>query len=99
MPGQPNGVAAFEIISIAAADAAIVGAIQLRNDRKALKVSTRSFAMRVVGAHSGPVFLIVGGISLSAQAGGGLYFVVPALLAVIVAAIIGAWVMLVEIVR
>ena len=33
------------------------------------------------------------------QNGGGLYWVVPALLAAMVAGIIGAWVMLVEIVR
>jgi hypothetical protein len=44
MLGQPNGVAAAEIISIAVADSAVAGAIQLRTDRKSLKVSTRSFA-------------------------------------------------------
>jgi len=53
----------------------------------------------VVGGHSRPVFMVVAGISLSTQTAGGLYWVVPALLAVIVAAVIGVWVMLVEILR
>ncbi len=55
--------------------------------------------MRVVGGQLGPIFLIVGGVSLLAQRGGGLYWVVPALVAAMVTAIIGAWVVLVEAAR
>jgi hypothetical protein len=99
MPAQPNAVAAIEIIAVGVAVSATVGLIQLRTDRKKLSVTNFAFAMRIVGAHSGPVFLIIGGVTLIAQTGGGLYFVVPAILATIVASIIGAWVMLVEILR
>jgi hypothetical protein len=99
MPGQPNGAAGIEIIVTAIGVSTVAGWIHLRTDRKALGISAFGFAMRVFGAHSGPVFLAIGGISLLAQAGGGLYWVVPALLALIVVAIIGAWVMLVEILR
>jgi hypothetical protein len=49
--------------------------------------------------HTGSFFLVVGAVSLLAQTGGGLYWVVPALLAMIVVSIIGAWITLVEIVR
>ena len=99
MPGQPSGAAAIEIIAVAIAVSAVTGRIHIRTDRKALGVSGFAFAMRVVGAHTGPLFLLVGGVSLLAGSGGGLYWVVPALLAMIVVSIIGAWVMLVEILR
>jgi hypothetical protein len=99
MPGQPNGVAATEIIAIALAVSGITARMQISTDRRALGISGFAFASRVVGAHTGPVLLAIGAISLLTQTGGGLYWVVPALLAMIAVSIIGAWVMLVQIVR
>jgi len=99
MPGQGSQSVAIEILSIATAVAATLAYIHLRAPRRALGVTRSNFALRVVGAHSGPVLLVVGAVSLLAQNGGGLYWVVPALLAGIVAAIAGAWVLLVEILR
>ena len=99
MPGQPAGSAAIEILSIAVLADAVVSYIQLRAPRKALQVSNFQFAMRVLGSQVGPIFLVVGGVSLLAQNGGGLYWVVPGMAATMVAAIVGAWVLLVEIVR
>ena len=99
MPGQPIGVSAIEMIVIAVATSVVTGRIQMRTDRKALGLSRRAFMSRAVGAHTGPVFLLVGAVSLLTQTGGGLYWVVPALLAMISVSIIGAWVMLVEILR
>lgn len=99
MPGEPTVAAAIEIIALAVATSVAVGSIQIRTDRRALRVSATQFASRAVGSHSGPLFLVIGAISLLAQSGGGLYWVVPALLAEIIAAIIGAWVLLVEILR
>jgi hypothetical protein len=99
MPRQPIGAVAIEIIAVAVAVSAVVGWIQLRTDRRALGISNFAFASRVVGAHTGPAFLLIGSVSLLAQTGGGLYWVVPALLAMISVSIVGAWVMLVEILR
>ena len=99
MPGQPNGVAAIEIIAIGVAVSATIAPLQIRTDRKALGISGVGFASRVIGGHSGPVLLVIGAVSLLTQSGGGLYWIIPAVLAMIVVAIIGAWVMLVEIVR
>jgi modulator of FtsH protease len=62
-------------------------------------VTRINFTMRVIGDHLGPLLLIAGGISLVVGDGGGLYWVVPGLVAAMIAAIVGAWVMLVEIVR
>ena len=99
MPGQPSGAAALETGITAVAVSAVSARIQIRTDRRALGISGLGFAARVIGAHTGPFLLMVGAISLLAQNGGGLYWVVPALIAMIVVSIIGAWIMLVEIVR
>lgn len=99
MPGQQIESTAVEILSIAVVLFVLLAYIHVRAPRRALGVSRRQFALRVVGSQSGPVLLIVGAASLFAQNGGGLYWVVPALLAAMIAAIVGAWVLLVEIVR
>jgi hypothetical protein len=99
MPGQGVGPAATEILVIAILMSSLLASIHVRAPRHALGVTRANFVMRVVGDHMGPLFLIIGAISLLTGNGGGLYWVVPALVAAMVAAIIGAWVMLVEIVR
>jgi hypothetical protein len=88
----PTGV---EILSVAVLELVLLAVIHLRAPRRVLGVSPPMFALRVVAAQASPVFMAVGGVSRLAQNGGGLYWVVPAM----VAAIIGAWVMLVEILR
>ena len=99
MPGQSENAVATEILTTAIAVATTIGFIQVRADLNALGIGRFQFGVRVVGSQMGPFFLLVGGISLVAQNGGGLYWVAPGLLAAMVAAIIGAWVILVEIVR
>lgn len=99
MPGQGIPAASIEILAIAILVSSLLGYIHIRAPRHALGVSRGNFVLRVVGDHMGPLFLIIGAVSLLIGNGGGLYWVVPALVAAMVAAIIGAWVMLVEIVR
>ena len=99
MPAQPAGAVAVEVLSIGVLAEVMLASIHLRAPRRLLQVTRLNFTMRVVGAHVGPIFLILGSASLLAQNGGGLYWIVPAMVASMVAAIIGAWVMLVEIVR
>jgi hypothetical protein len=93
MPNQGSQTVATEILSIAALEIVVLVYIHVRSPHRNL------FAMRVFGGQLGPILLVVGGISMLAQNGGGLYWVVPALLAAMVAAIIGAWVVLVEAAR
>lgn len=99
MPGQVVEAVSTEILVIALLTSALLGNIHIRAPRRALGVTRINFVMRVVGDHMGPLFLIIGAVSLATGSGGGLYWVVPALIASMVAAIIGAWVLLVEIVR
>jgi modulator of FtsH protease len=99
MPAQGSSSAGLEIVAVAVTTIAWLTFIQVRAPRRTLGVTTANFVMRVLGDHLGPLLLVVGGVSLWAQTGGGLYWVVPGLIAAMVAAIIGAWVMLVEILR
>ena len=99
MPGQGTGNAAAEAIGVGAGLFGVLAYIHIRAPRRALGVSPVNFAMRVVFDQLGPVLLIAGGVSLVLQNGGGLYLVVPALIAAMIAAIVGAWVLLVEILR
>ncbi|HEV2140037.1 MAG TPA: hypothetical protein VGT01_02500 [Candidatus Dormibacteraeota bacterium] len=99
MPGQTVDADATEVLTVAIAVGVTLLVIHVRTDRKALGIGRFQFGMRIVGSQMGPVFLLIGGVSLFVQNGGGLYWVAPALLAAMVAAIIGAWVLLVEIVR
>ncbi|HSS60172.1 MAG TPA: hypothetical protein VLK30_01805 [Candidatus Limnocylindrales bacterium] len=99
MPGQSAQGASIEILSVAVATSGLLGYIHVRAPRRALGLTRANFIGRVAGDHLGPLLLIVGGITLTSGSGGGLYWVVPALIASMVAAIIGAWVLLVEIVR
>lgn len=93
MPDQGPSTVATEIFSIAGPVIAVLLYIHVRAPHR------RLFAMRVLGGQLGPIFLVVGGVSLAVQNGGGLYWVVPALVIAMVAAIIGAWVVLVEAAR
>ena len=99
MPAQGAGTAGGEILATGAGLVFVLGYIHVRAPRHALGVSRTSFGMRVFFDQLGPVALVIGGISLMAQNGGGLYLVVPGLVAAMVAAIAGAWVLLVEILR
>lgn len=99
MPGMPANGVAIEIIAVAIGTAAVTGFIQVRSDRRAAGLTATQFGSRVFGDQVGPLFLVVGGVSLLFQNGGGLYWVVPAILAMIIAALVGAWVLLVEILR
>ena len=99
MPGQGMGSVAGEVIGVGAGMTGALAYIHVRAPRRALGVTRLNFAMRVVFDQLGPVLLIGGGISLLALSGPGLYLVVPALIETMIAAIIGAWVLLVEIMR
>jgi modulator of FtsH protease len=99
IPGQGPGTTGVEILAVALVEIVFLGVIHVRAPRKALGVSPPMFAMRVSAAQASPLLMAVGGISLLVQNGGGLDWIVPAMVVAMVTAIIGAWVMLVEIVR
>jgi len=100
VPGQPDAALGSEllVIGLAAGTFLMVG-----DARVPLSEEERPLATRLVSRTLPPVVtcgsLTVAGATLLARAGGGLYWVVPAVLASIVFGLINAWVLLIEILR
>jgi len=100
MPGMTATGLGVEVLSIALTAEGLVTVIQVRSAHGLTDVVTPGgFAVLVLGGQGGLILLLVGGVSLLAQGGGGLYWVVPGMAFAMVSAIIGAWVLLVEILR
>lgn len=100
MPAMTAAALGVEVLSITLAAEGLVTWIQIRSVRRLAGVVTPlNFALRVLGGQVGLILLLIGGVSLLAQSGGGLYWVVPGMAFAMVSAIIGAWVLLVEILR
>ena len=100
MPSMTAAALGIEVLSITLVAEALVTVIQIRSvGRLPSAVTPRGFALRVLGGQVGLILLLIGGVSLLAQSGGGLYWVVPGMAFAMVSAIVGAWVLLVEIVR
>jgi hypothetical protein len=100
MPAMEAAALGVEVLSITLVAEAIVTWIQIRSvGRLPSAVTPFGFAVRVVGGQVGLVLLLIGGVSLLVHSGGGLYWVVPGMAFAMVSAMIGAWVLLVEIVR
>lgn len=99
VPGQPRAVLGWELVITGL----IIAALQQRIDHHAGRSEHETQAswllVRVI-----PVVVICGcvvaaGLSLLADGGGGLYWLVPAVLLATVAGLVNAWVLLVEILR
>ena len=98
IPGQSTTALAIELLAIAATYA--VGATVLGRRSLPVEVApTRYLVSRLVVTTLAMVPLIVGGISIAAESGGGLYWIVAGIAAAICSAVANAWVLLVEILR
>ena len=98
IPGQSTTALAVELLAIAATYA--VGATVLGRRSLPVEVApTRYLVSRLVVTALAMVPLIVGGISIAAESGGGLYWIVAGIAAAICSAVANAWVLLVEILR
>jgi modulator of FtsH protease len=99
VPGQTRAAVAWELIITGVA----IGAGQLWINARSPRSDQEKPLTRVVGRIFPPVAscgcLAVGGAALLAQAAGGLYWLVPSVLAAIIFGLVNAWVLLVEILR
>jgi hypothetical protein len=96
-PGQGNRALGLEI---AAAGAAVVVQALWVTRRKRDKEEERSWALQhLVFMLLPSLAFVAGGLSLVAGGGGGLYWVLSAILLAFVVASVNAWVLLVEILR
>jgi hypothetical protein len=104
IPDQKREVVAVELMIVAAVMLAATARLQAgaardivaRGDRGPTRGSVVS--RRVLG-FGGATLLLIAGISLAAEAGGGLYWWPAAIVVAYFAALMNAWVLLVEILR
>jgi hypothetical protein len=99
VPGQPRAALSAELIVLGVG----IGFYQLRLDLGAGQSEYETRASRLLIRLAPPVIncgcMVVAGATLLAQAGGGLYWLVPGALAAIVAGLVNVWVLMVEILR
>lgn len=104
IPGQRKDVLSTELILLGAALFAVV--LFLQRDAVTQAPDTAkpgpprgSLAMRRAFGLGAAALVAVGGITLAAEAGGGLYWLPAAVLVAYVGALTNAWILLVEILR
>ena len=98
VPGQSSCTLGVEVLVTALA----VWAVTVRIQRRAPvdPGQPRSWMLsRIIATQLATLPMVIAGISLIAERGGGLYWTVAGVLASLVAALIDAWVLLVEIQR
>ncbi len=99
VPGQLRAVLAAELIVTGLA----IGSFQLVIDHRSVRAEQGTpvtwLVSRVFPAAVSCGCLVVAGTSLLVEGGGGLYWLVPSVLAAIVFGLVNAWVLLVEILR
>src|SRR5262245_46969514 len=98
-PGQRRGALGAELVAGAALLGPILGLLNRPGTRSVEETWSSYWASRVAPAGLVVAFLATAGISLLALAGGGLYWIVPAVVISIVAGLGNAWVLLIEILR
>jgi modulator of FtsH protease len=99
VPGQPRAALGSEllVIGVVAGTFMLVADARTPMSEQETKI-TRAFA-RILPPVVSCGCLAVAGATLITEAGGGLYWVVPAVLAAVIFGLINAWVLLVEILR
>jgi hypothetical protein len=99
VPGQPSRLLGAELLLVTAVAWAMQLRIHVAAVRGHVSPSTRLLVQRIAMAEIPMLLLAIGGVSLVAQTGGGLYWLVPALLGCFVSGVFDAWVLVVEVLR
>jgi hypothetical protein len=99
VPGQPRAALASELLLIGL----VTGSFMLVRDARTPMSEQESRVSRLFARILPSILtcgcLVVAGATLAAEGGGGLYWLVPAVLASFIFGLINAWVLLVEILR
>jgi hypothetical protein len=99
VPGQASAVLAAELLAAGVLIGAFQVLIDLRSVRAEQETPVTWLVSRVFPAMVTCGSMVVAAATLLARAGGGLYWLVPGMLAAIVFGLVNAWVLLVEILR
>ncbi len=99
VPGQPGAALGWELLAVGV----VLGGSQLvinqRSGRSDQETSWTWLISRLAPTIISCGCLVLAGATLLAQAGGGLYWLVPSVLGAIAFGLVNAWVLLVEILR
>ena len=96
---QRTAALAAEVITCAGGTAAVVLTVQLRHGPDDPADPVWWYLIRIATIQVPALLFLVGGITLALRQGGGLYWMLPAVLAAFLGAVYTAWVLLVEIIR
>lgn len=100
VPGQPRQVLGAELLGVGVVLMSILLPIDVRTLRHPGEGQTRSVrAISVTATQASTLPFVVAGASLLLGGGGGLYWLVPALILALLNAVVSAWVLLIEILR
>ena len=99
IPGQDAATLGTELIGLGSVLGAAIGALVTRSMAAGSPRPRAWFITRLLLPAAGIVPVFVGGVSLIAEAGGGLYWIVGAIVFAIGGAVANAWVLLIEILR
>lgn len=98
IPSQSNEALGIELLSLAL----VFGGVIARLERRSLPQTPQppsQVLMRLFLIAAATLPMIVGGVSLLAESGGGLYWIVAGIVFATAGAVANAWVLLVEILR
>jgi modulator of FtsH protease len=99
VPEQARAVLGGELVATGAVGGASALIIGHRAGRSQYEPRWSLLGTRLIPMGGNCLCIIVAGVSLAAQAGGGLYWLVPATVLAITAGLINTWVLMVEIMR
>ena len=99
VPGQPRAALGGELLGIGLA----AGSVMLVTDVRTPMAEQENKVTRLLFRMLPPIVtgscLVLAGATLLAEGGGGLYWLVPAVLAAVIFGLVNAWVLLIEIQR
>jgi hypothetical protein len=98
IPGQSAAALGAELLGLGVVMGAAVGVLAIRSLADTVQPPLARVA-RLVLLAAGILPVIVGGVSLLADTGGGLYWIAPGIVFAIAGGVGNAWVLLVEILR
>jgi hypothetical protein len=99
VPGQPGAALGGELLAIGLATGAFMLVTDARMPMSEQETNGTRLFTRILPSIASCGCLAVAGGTLLADGGGGLYWLVPAVLAAIIFGLINTWVLLVEILR
>jgi hypothetical protein len=99
VPGQAPTMLGVELLGTGLVAWLILTTIHVRAVRGRVGPYPAALAGRIVMAQMAVLPLLAAGVSLLVRAGGGLYWLAPGVVLCLVVAVLGAWVLLIEILR